>query len=71
MGLKMSETQIKDRLLRLPSVEAQTGQSKTEIYRRIKNGTFPKPVKLGVRSVAWSENAIQSYIQSLVNGAPK
>lgn len=40
-------------LLRLPSVKAETGASRSTIYLRIQQGLWPKPVKLGPRSVAW------------------
>lgn len=53
-------------LMRLPSVEAKTGLSKSEIYRRIKLGTFPRPFKLGVRAVAWPSATIDSWVQSLI-----
>ncbi|WP_295990459.1 AlpA family transcriptional regulator [Rugamonas sp.] len=52
-------------LMRMPSVAAQTGLSKSEIYRRIKLGTFPKPLKLGARAVAWPAAAIESWAKSL------
>ena len=59
------------RLLRLPSVEQMTGLSKWEIYKRIKEGSFPKPLKLGVRAVAWPEPEIQKWIQDLIKEANK
>jgi prophage regulatory protein len=40
-------------LLRLPTVKAETGASRSTIYLRIQQGLWPKPVKLGPRSVAW------------------
>lgn len=52
-------------LLRLPSVEAESGLSKSEIYRRIKRGKFPAPVKLGVRAVAWKATEIHAWVNSL------
>lgn len=56
------------RLLRLPSVLDRVPHSKTEIYRKIKHGTFPKAVRLGENSVAWLESDIESYIQKLAKG---
>ena len=41
-------------LLRLPDVRHKTGLSRSAIYRRIADGTFPAPVKIGARSSAWA-----------------
>ncbi|WP_308043776.1 helix-turn-helix transcriptional regulator [Burkholderia cepacia] len=40
------------------------GLSKSEIYRRVQAGTFPKPIPLGTRAVGWLESDIQSWINS-------
>jgi prophage regulatory protein len=39
---------------RLPSVLKLTGLSRTTLYEMIRQGTFPKPILIGRRSVAWS-----------------
>lgn len=54
-----------ERMLRLPQVVTRTGLSKPTIYRRAKNGTFPKPRKLGERAVAWLESEISDFIEGL------
>lgn len=59
------------RLLKLPSVLDRVSISKTEIYRKIREGTFPKAVRLGVNSVAWLESDIDKYIQKLTQAAAK
>lgn len=51
---------------RLPTVKLQTGLSTTEIYRRLKKGTFPQPLKLGARAVGWQAATIEAWVQSLV-----
>jgi prophage regulatory protein len=50
------------RLIRLPEVKGRVGLSRSSIYLRIAAGTFPRPVRLGEKSVAWSEAAIDSWI---------
>ncbi|HWW07996.1 helix-turn-helix transcriptional regulator [Collimonas sp.] len=65
----MQQQQSTNPLWRLPTVVAQTGLSKSEIYRRINNGTFPKPLKLGARAVAWPAAAIDTWVKSLIQGA--
>jgi len=51
-----------NKLLRLPQVMDLVGLRRTEIYRRISNGTFPSPVHLGARAVAWVESDIEAWI---------
>jgi prophage regulatory protein len=52
-------------ILRLPDVVGRTGLSRTVIYRRIADGTFPKPVALGQRAIGWRESDIIDWIDSL------
>ena len=56
-------------LLRLSSVEAKVGLKKSEIYRRIKLGTFPQQIKLGARAVAWPMDAIDTWVKNLIQQA--
>ena len=51
-----------DRLIKLPDVEKLTGLRRSAIYERIQRGTFPKCVKVGVRSATWSYVAVQAWI---------
>lgn len=67
----MSESQTTLRLLRQSSVLDRVALSKTELYRRIDAGTFPKPIKLGARAVAWTESSINDWIASLQKGGIK
>lgn len=48
-------------ILRLPAVKASTGLSRSTIYLRIAQGTFPKPVSLGARAVGWIEAEVQQW----------
>lgn len=49
-------------LERLFQVKARTGLSRSEIYRRIAMGDFPRPIKLGVRASAWSATEVDAWI---------
>lgn len=49
------------RLLRIAQVIDRVGLKKTMIYDLIKQGAFPKPIKLGGAST-WLENEIESWI---------
>ena len=52
------------RLLRLKEVKMRVGLGRSTIYRWISEGNFPKPVRLGCRSVGWLESAIDTWIVS-------
>ncbi|MBF0629285.1 MAG: AlpA family transcriptional regulator [Magnetococcales bacterium] len=53
-------------VLRLPAVKARTGLSRTSIHMQVTNGTFPKPVKLGLRAIGWLESDIDDWIAQKV-----
>lgn len=59
------------RFLRLPTVIGLVGIGRTTIYQRIKDGTFPQPVQLGPRCVAWEESAIAKWQEGLKIGVKK
>ena len=52
-------------MLRLGEVMRLTGLSKTTIYRRYRDGTFPRPLKLGPQSIGWRRGEILEWIESL------
>ena len=47
--------------IRLPEVKAVTGLSKTSIYQLIRAKSFPAPVRLGPRTVAWVKSEIREW----------
>ena len=55
-----------ERLLQIDEVKARVALSKTEIYRRVKEGRFPRQVRLSSRRVAWVESEITDWIRSAV-----
>lgn len=52
------------RLLRLKQVQEKIPLSKPEIYRRLKTGSFPQPVRLSQSVVAWVEGELNSWIEN-------
>ena len=56
-----------DSILRLPQVLQIVGISKTGLYQRIKDGLFPRQVKLGERCSGWFASEIYAFVQSLVD----
>jgi len=53
-----------ERILRLPAVMQATGWSEPTIYRMMRDGTFPRPVKLrpGGRAVGWPSSEIEAIV---------
>lgn len=54
----------KTKIIRLPALLEQTGLSPATIWRREQEGSFPKRLKLGPRSVGWREEEITAWINS-------
>lgn len=50
-----------NRLLSLKQVMERIPLSKTEIYRRIRTGRFPQPVRIGAHRIAFSEAEIEQW----------
>jgi len=44
----------------------RVGQNRSTIYTGVKNGTFPKPLKLSPRLIDWLESSIDDYLEALV-----
>lgn len=62
---------VNEKLLRLPDVCAAVGMRKGGIYKAIREGRFPAPVKLGERAVAWPASAVQNWIAARIAEADK
>jgi prophage regulatory protein len=54
------------RLERLPAVIARTGLGRTTIQRLIAAGTFPQPVRLTGRSIAFVASEVDAWIAAQV-----
>lgn len=54
------------RLIKMPEVMHRTANGKAWIYRLIAQGRFPKPVKIGSRSVAFVESEIDAWIEQRI-----
>ena len=57
------------RFIRLPQVLEMTGMGKTFIYARISDGTFPKQIQLGSRSVVWNERDVIDWMNQQITAA--
>lgn len=58
----MSAVTKPSRLIRKPEVLKRTSLSNSTLYAYMAKGLFPANVKLGVRSVAWDEAAVDAWI---------
>lgn len=61
---------MSDKFLRLGQVMAATGLSRSSVYAYMAAGTFPAPVNIGARSVAWIESDITAWIAARI-AAPR
>ena len=58
-----------DRLLRRAEVEEMVALSTATLYRMIKDGEFPSPVKIGTGTVRWRLSEIQGWLAALQTSA--
>ena len=63
-----SVKQSPERLLRLPAVLDRVGYKRSRFLDLVRQGVFPKPVKLGARAVAWPESQIDELVNRLAAG---
>lgn len=50
-----------ERLLRCSEVQHRTGLGKTTIYRLMRDGLFPLPLKISPKAVRWPESEIEDW----------
>ena len=64
------KTTATQRIIRLPETINRTGKKRSTIYDTLNpkspryDETFPKPVKLGARSIGFYESEVQAWIES-------
>ncbi|MEQ1940565.1 AlpA family transcriptional regulator [Mesorhizobium sp. CN5-321] len=51
-----------DRIIRSKTVLARTGLSRSTMYRKIAEGTFPTQVKISINGAGWYESEINRWI---------
>ena len=56
----MSETP--DRILRLRAVLERTGLSRSTMYRKMQNGSFPKNIQISDRCIGWRQSAVDAWM---------
>lgn len=61
--------QLSDSLLSLKAVTQQTSFSPATVYRRVADGTFPKPIKFGAKCTRWRASDIAAWMAALGEAA--
>ena len=51
------------KVLRLKDVKEKTGLGRSSIYDYMKEGTFPKSIKLGERAVGWVADEVDLWLR--------
>lgn len=52
-----------DKLLRIDKVTDMTSLSKSEIYRRVQAGTFPRQTRISHRYAAWKQSDLTAWMK--------
>lgn len=52
-----------NKILRLPAVLELIQLSRSTVYAMLKNGDFPKPLKLGPRARAWRLEDVENWLE--------
>lgn len=55
---------MSERFMTMAEVRRRVALSKTEIYRKIKAGAFPRPVPLGTQKVAFVESEVAAWMDA-------
>ena len=62
------EIENEERMLRRRSVERMTGLSKSTLYRLIKQGSFPPPLRLTRKAVRWRSEEVHQWLSGRPRG---
>ncbi len=59
-----------DRIIRMGTVRYRTGLSRSTIYRKIAEGTFPAQLKISINGTGWRESDIDRWVANPVAWRP-
>jgi len=59
---------MKDCILRHPDVQKITGLSRATLELMLRDGEFPRPVKIGKRAIGWRQSDLEAWIENLPSG---
>ena len=60
-----------DRIIRFDTVRARTGLSRSTIYRKIAEGTFPAQLKISTNGAGWHESDISRWVANPAGWRPR
>ena len=50
-----------EKIIRLKTVLARTGLSRSTVYRMIANGSFPRQRRMGIQATAWYQSEVEEW----------
>ena len=69
--LNHKKVNMNNKFLRLSSILACTGLSRSSIYAMMKNGCFPQNINISERAVAWLESDINKWVDEQIERSGK
>ena len=60
-----------DRIIRLKTVVARTGLSRSTLYRKIADGTFPTQLRISIHGAGWHESDIDLWVNDPAGWRPE
>ncbi len=58
-----------DRIARMPHACEITGLSRSTLYRLVKTGELPAPIKLSAQAIGWRESDLHQFIAKRAGGS--
>lgn len=56
-----------ERILRLDAVLERTGLSRSTLYRKIEQGSFPRQIKIAPRCAGWRQSAVADWLRNPIS----
>lgn len=58
-----ANTSTVPRIIRWPAVHNKVGLCRSHVHKLVSQGTFPQPIKLGIRSSGWVESEVDQWLE--------
>lgn len=60
-----------ERIIRMKTIHARTGLSRSTIYRKMTEGTFPAQLKISANGAGWHESEINRWVANPAGWRPR